>query len=762
MGEDPEFKNGYALIVGVGKYAIKSLSVDAIANDAEEIEKVLKDPDFCAYPKDRVKRLVNDDATKNNIFAELDNLYQKTQKATKATVLIFLAGHGHLDEKNKQYYFLPHDTKANLPDNTKSNDLLEDIKSVDVSTAISSTKLMEEFRKLSNLPSVERLAIFCHTCYSGKFGTPLSADTPVTSSSEPIPTTVFDELTQGAGRCIVSSSRQNQQSWIEKGSENSIFGKQLIAGLKGEGSSANEKVVRILDLCYFLDNTVKREAKKLVGEDQVPVFSLYQSENFPVAKKSGGETNYCLRLHLFLVRHLNLDELKVLSMVYNVASDQMQGKDVSSLALELIRQSAKSGGLRALVRMLRQNRYESLEQLPDDKASPEMNKEYDQYLQMVDDNIRAGKIASFRKELEKWLLEKELRDAKRNDPIRDHATQKTREILSDLNSIGKSEVVRILYDYKLIGENKPISLQEVDLTGASLNSYDFSGFDLQGAVLNHANLSRTKLNNSNLKKAKLNEAELCGVELHNAILREVELKNANLNGADLSEADLSGADLTNARIQGPNTLLKRTNFYKAILDNADLTGADIYRIKLNEAKMNGTKLDKKWDLIRKLLNRNELLPGERGIDLAGADLSDANLDGMIFKGQNLKDVIFSGSSLLRADFSNAILDNTDFQNAKLITISFISSLFQSVANLFNSIFRSKEDRGFMYTVVWGSDQAIFTGASLNEVKLQGAKVSPEQLWKAKYIKNTMMPKDTEPWSSPPGITSGPRVSDSEL
>jgi uncharacterized protein YjbI with pentapeptide repeats len=830
MGDDLEFKNGFALIVGVGEYDVKNLSVNATANDAEEIEKVLTDPDFCAYPKDQVKRLVNGTATKGKIIAELEELYLKTQKAFNATVIIFLAGHGYLDEKKKQYYFLPHDVEANLREKSESKDL-QDIESVDVSTAISSGELMERFRKLSDLQSVKRLVIFCHTCYSGSLGTPLSAETPATFSFKPIPITVYDELTRGAGRCIVSSSRPNQESWIKKGSEHSIFGKQLIAGLKGEGSSANETVVRILDLCYFLSITVKHEAKKLIGEDQVPVFSLYQSENFSVARKSGGETNYCLKLHLFLVRHLSLDELKVLSFAFNVPSDQIQDRDISSLALELIRQSAKSGGLRALVRMLRQNRLEDLEQLPDDKISPEMNKEYDQYLKMVEDNIEAKKIAGFRTELEKWLLENDLRNAKTEDPIRVIATQKTRKILRGLNNIGKSEIMRMLYDYKLIGENKPISLQEVDLTGVSLNSFDFTGFDLQGAVLNRANLSRTNLKGANLTKAKLNEAELGGVQLQDAVLREVELENANLkdadltnanlegaklkgvdmsgvrlqneittnetdlknanpngavlnranlncailkgadlrgvqlrnakmhlanlenvnlNNADLSEADLSEANLTNARLQGSNTKLNKTNFYKAVLVNADLTGADIYRIKLNEAKMDGTKLDEKWDLIRKLLNRNQSLSEDTGIDLTGADLSDANLNDMNFKGQNLKDVTFAGSSLLRADFSKANLDETDFQNATLITVSFVNSMFHSVANSFISTFRPRKDRKFMDTIVLGSNQADFTEATLHKVNLHAAKVSPKQLWEAKEIEDTKMPKDTEPWSLPPG------------
>ncbi len=100
---------------------------------------------------------------------------------------------------------------------------------------------------------------------------------------------VLDELSQGSGRVIISSSSPKQRSWIKPGATNSIFGTHLLAGLNGHGIKAIGNTIGILDLFTYLSEVVPIDAEAL-GVSQHPEMKAYSmNRNFPIAMLLGGK-----------------------------------------------------------------------------------------------------------------------------------------------------------------------------------------------------------------------------------------------------------------------------------------------------------------------------------------------------------------------------------------------------------------------------------------------------------------------------------------
>lgn len=274
MPDKAEFTNGYALLIGVGRYKDEALdSVPATAKDAEDIYSTLIDPNVCAYPKDQVHVWTNEDATKKNIIDTLNHMKDQVPEEENSTVIIFFSGHGCLEEG--EYYFLPHETVMTRC-NGKS--------ALNVDTALANKDFLGIVRQIH----ARRLVILLNTCYAGGAGTPLSPDdTP--PQFAPAPPEIFDEPLKGRGRVVISSSSSKQRSYVGPDGTNSIFGMCLLDGLHGQGIKAINNQIRILDLFTYLSEKVPEDAGK-IGRKQNPEMKTYEvNRNFPVAMFLGGK-----------------------------------------------------------------------------------------------------------------------------------------------------------------------------------------------------------------------------------------------------------------------------------------------------------------------------------------------------------------------------------------------------------------------------------------------------------------------------------------
>ncbi|CAM8630796.1 Pentapeptide repeat [Acidimicrobiia bacterium] len=187
--------------------------------------------------------------------------------------------------------------------------------------------------------------------------------------------------------------------------------------------------------------------------------------------------------------------------------------------------------------------------------------------------------------------------------------------------------------------------------------------DLRGAILQNQNLENLNLSSSNLSGANLNGATvsssttLTSTNLSNASLQSANFSGANLSSANLSGTSLSGTNLSSATLGSSTTVSNSTSFANANLFGASINGLGLSTVGsgnlsgLMSGSITGTpSLPSGW----------WTTPSGGYLVGSGANLQNANLEGITFSSPN-----FSGVDLQNASFFGAILPSANFANADL-------------------------------------------------------------------------------------------------
>jgi len=266
------FSHAYALLIGVGQSANPDWSLPVTVNDMKSLRSVLTDPKLCGYiDNEQHIRLLHDGmATRQAVLDGLAWLAKQAEGDPEATTVIYYSGHGYLNIDIGRYYLLPHDVNK--------NDLF--------TTALPAEQFIEKLRKIQ----AQRLLVFMDCCHAAGMATSKDA---VLEEELPdftqvaLPKGLVEELKQGQGRAVFSSSSGKQSSWIREDKTLSLYTYHLIEALHGAGSRPGEIVVRLSDLMYYLGKAVP-ESAQAIGRVQTP-FADLATEDFPVALLRGGK-----------------------------------------------------------------------------------------------------------------------------------------------------------------------------------------------------------------------------------------------------------------------------------------------------------------------------------------------------------------------------------------------------------------------------------------------------------------------------------------
>jgi uncharacterized protein YjbI with pentapeptide repeats len=132
------------------------------------------------------------------------------------------------------------------------------------------------------------------------------------------------------------------------------------------------------------------------------------------------------------------------------------------------------------------------------------------------------------------MVHDKLLQAKAADPAKISADAYTHDALPRLDADHKAELMRFLYQTKLLSnDSNIIDLKDVDIHGAHMRKIDIRDTYLVGA-----NLSGADLRNATLSDATLTFTNLSGANLSHADLHACDMHNTNLAGADLTGANL--------------------------------------------------------------------------------------------------------------------------------------------------------------------------------------------------------------------------------
>ncbi|BDA67595.1 hypothetical protein CAL7716_017610 [Calothrix sp. PCC 7716] len=269
-----KFINGYALLIGVGESAYSKLSLPVTVKDTQAIYAALVDPELCAYPDDKehIRVLNNQEATKAAILDGLNWLKAKVESDPKATVFVYYSGHGWVDKNTKLYYLVQHDIKP-----TKI-----------ASSALSAETFTNALRQIQ----AERLLVIIDSCHAAGMATSKEADLELEEEFDEFirvaPSKGFiDDLKQGKGRVVFTSSEGQQKSWI-KDVSSSIYTYHFLEALQGAANKPGDTEVRVSNLMNYLGKAVPESARQLCNAEQIPHFDI-DAGDFVIAKLRGGK-----------------------------------------------------------------------------------------------------------------------------------------------------------------------------------------------------------------------------------------------------------------------------------------------------------------------------------------------------------------------------------------------------------------------------------------------------------------------------------------
>ena len=282
-----QFANGYALLIAVDENAVSDWALPDVAKDVAALEEVLIHPERCAYPQENVRVILGQEATRNNILDQLEWLEGRIQgdASGNATAVVYYTGHGWRDQSaaGDDFYLIPYDVRE---EKIRSRAL----RAADFGDAVEALK-------------PRRLLVVLDCCHAAGMGVkdlmPLPAGYAEASFAPAVLVAGekrlagpggkgLEELAQGSGRAVLSSSSGAQSSYMRPDGKMSIFTYHLIEALTGHAQPEEGATdVLVSDVMSYVHRHVPHSASDAWGEDQDPDFQI--SGNFAIALLQGGK-----------------------------------------------------------------------------------------------------------------------------------------------------------------------------------------------------------------------------------------------------------------------------------------------------------------------------------------------------------------------------------------------------------------------------------------------------------------------------------------
>jgi WD40 repeat protein len=256
----------YLITIGVSEYANEKFNLKYAAKDARDVMTEISKSEHL-YKEVKSKILVDSEVTKENILALKNFLADATEDDA---VIIFVAGHGLLDE-NLDYYYATHDVNFDNPsEGGVSYDLLEELiaavrayqKLLIMDTCHSGELDKEEVEAAENedvrLGDVEFRAVAAGVRQKEGFGFENAGE---------LMETMFVDVRKGTGATVISSAGGAEFAMESAEWKNGLFTYCLLNGLTSKKADQNfDGAIHVSELrAYVYD-----EVTKLSGGKQKP------------------------------------------------------------------------------------------------------------------------------------------------------------------------------------------------------------------------------------------------------------------------------------------------------------------------------------------------------------------------------------------------------------------------------------------------------------------------------------------------------------
>jgi hypothetical protein len=284
-----QFEHGYALLVGVDENYVSKWALPDVAKDIEALAKVLAHPERCAYPSENIKTITGQEATRRGILDGLEWLQERIQAdaSGNATAIVYYTGHGWRAEPPAppDFCLIPYDVRLGK---IRSRGL----RAADLAEAVGELE-------------PRRLLVVLDCCHAAGMGVKEVQAVPAGYVKAAITPSLLmkgkktvagpgakglEELAQGRGRAVLSSSTGEQSSYMRKDGKMSIFTYHLIEALTGHAQPQEGATeVLVSDVMSYVWRRVPTSAESDWGvkAKQHPDFQV--SGNFAIALLLGGQ-----------------------------------------------------------------------------------------------------------------------------------------------------------------------------------------------------------------------------------------------------------------------------------------------------------------------------------------------------------------------------------------------------------------------------------------------------------------------------------------
>ncbi len=257
----------YIITIGVSKYNDSRFNLNYAAKDARDVSSLFSQLKNDNYGNIFNKTYTDSEVTKENII-NLKKFLQ--QSRSNDVVIVFIAGHGMLDEQFN-YYFGTYDLDFNNP-------------------SLRGIEYSEIENLLDGIPAMKKI-LFMDTCHSGeadKDELELTSQTIVESgnikfrnagvgvrnkkafgmyNTNEMMKEVFADIRKGTGSTVVSSAGATEFAFEGKSWSNGLFTYCLLKGLRDRAADLNNDKIIVLS---ELQDYIRKNVTELSGGLQVP------------------------------------------------------------------------------------------------------------------------------------------------------------------------------------------------------------------------------------------------------------------------------------------------------------------------------------------------------------------------------------------------------------------------------------------------------------------------------------------------------------
>lgn len=238
--KDRPIKDKWALVIGISKFQKPELDLKCAATDARDFGNFLVKE--CNFAADHVHVLTDAQATRAQVLNELGDKWLPRVVRPDDLVVVYVSTHGSPSDVDLGgiNYLLTWDTD---PDSLYASGL----------------PMQDLMRLIKGRLRSDRVMIVLDACYSGNVN-------PQGKGLHRGGNLDIDDVVQGTGQLVISSSESNQISWESKTGANSVFTKHLMAALRSNGAKT-----KLGDAFKTLKESVEDEVQRDRGKVQIPV-----------------------------------------------------------------------------------------------------------------------------------------------------------------------------------------------------------------------------------------------------------------------------------------------------------------------------------------------------------------------------------------------------------------------------------------------------------------------------------------------------------